>query len=411
MSGHVISHRSFAARAGAVVALMAFSLAPSAAVGVSGGLSGRLSGRLSEDPSRDSDSGAMHHSEWALNALHAKKAWKISKGAGVTVAVIGTGVDAAHPDLRGRVLAGKDFGDGPSGTGTRDEGLANEQATHAAGIIVGTGRNYRGNGLLGLAPKARVLPLGVYEGEKPLADATAKAIRHAVSRGAGVIDVAVSFKKPTAALRSAVGYAVAQDAVVVAGAGDNGKDGNRPTYPAAYPGVVSVVATDKKGAVWTDSHHGGAVTLAAPGVSILTTAPNSDYWTGEGTAYAAPWVAAGAALVRSEHPHWTAGQVVQKLIDTADRKGSAGRDPRYGFGLIAPARALADRAAPPASTDPPGSARTPAKTDHKHSAARSEEGSALVAIGAVAAALAVLAAIAVFLISRRKPPSDNSDTH
>ncbi|MES4902615.1 MULTISPECIES: S8 family serine peptidase [unclassified Streptomyces] len=349
----------------------------------------------------------MHDSEWALTALQAKKAWKISKGAGVTVAVIGTGVDASHPDLRGRVLAGKDFGDGPSGTGTRDQGVAMEQATHAAGIIVGTGRNYRGNGLLGLAPQARVLPLGVYEDRKPMVDATARAIRHAVSRGAKVIDVAVSFKKPSAALRSAVTYALSEDTVVVAGAGDNGKDGNRPTYPAAYRGVVSVVATDEKGAVWTDSHHGGAVTLAAPGVSILTTAPNSDYWTGAGTAYAAPWVAAGAALLRSEHPRWTAGQVVQKLIDTADRKGSSGRDPRYGFGLIAPAKALADRAAPPASTSPPGSGRATAEPDHKHSAARSDEGSALVAIGAVAGALVVLAVIAVFLISRRKPPNNS----
>ncbi|MEU0805390.1 S8 family serine peptidase [Streptomyces sp. NPDC005970] len=394
MSDRVIPHRSFAARTGTVIALMALSLAPSAAAAVSA----------------DSDSGAMHDSEWALTALQAKKAWKISKGAGVTVAVIGTGVDAAHPDLRGRVLAGKDFGDGPSGTSTRDQGDAMEQATHAAGIIVGTGRNYRGNGLLGLAPQARVLPLGVYEDRKPQVDATARAIRHAVGRGAKVIDVAVSFKKPNAALRSAVTYAIGEDAVVVTGAGDNGKDGNRPTYPASYPGVVSVVATDEKGAVWTDSHHGGGVTLAAPGVAILTTAPNKDYWTGAGTGYAAPWVAAGAALVRSEHPRWTAGQVVQKLIDTADRKGSSGRDPRYGFGLIAPARALADRAAPPASTSPPGSGKATAESKREHSAARSEEGSAMVAIGAVAGALVVLAVIAVFLISRRKPPSNNSDS-
>lgn len=396
MSDRVIPHRSFAARTGTVIALMALSLAPSAAAAVSA-------------VSADSDSGAMHDSEWALTALQAKKAWKISKGAGVTVAVIGTGVDAAHPDLRGRVLAGKDFGDGPSGTGTRDQGDAMEQATHAAGIIVGTGRNYRGNGLLGLAPQARVLPLGVYEDRKPQVDATARAIRHAVGRGAKVIDVAVSFKKPNAALRSAVTYAIGEDAVVVTGAGDNGKDGNRPTYPASYPGVVSVVATDEKGAVWTDSHHGGGVTLAAPGVAILTTAPNKDYWTGAGTGYAAPWVAAGAALVRSEHPRWTAGQVVQKLIDTADRKGASGRDPRYGFGLIAPARALADRAAPPASTSPPGSGKATAESK-RGSAARSDEGSGLVAIGAVAGALVVLAVIAVFLISRRKPPPNNSDS-
>ncbi|KUL66128.1 serine protease [Streptomyces violaceusniger] len=389
MSGHVMSRHPFAGRAGAVIAAMTLALATPAAAS-------------------DSHSGGLHDSEWALTALNAERAWKISKGAGVTVAVIGTGVDATHPDLRGRVVRGKDFAGGTGGFGTRDGGKAAEQSTHAAGIIAGTGRNYRGDGVYGLAPQAKVMPLGVYRDGKALPDPTAKAIRHAVGQGARVIDLAVSFKRPTPALRSAVKYAVAKDAVIVAGAGDNGKEGNKPTYPAALPGVVAVVATDKKGAVWTSSHHGGKTLLAAPGVSILTTSGNSDYWTGDGTGFAAPWVAAGAALLRSEHPRWNANQVVQKLIDTADRKGSAGHDPRYGYGVIAPAKALADRAAPPASAELSAPRRHPAATQAASADKTDGDESALVTIGVVAGVLVVLAVLAVVLISRRRPPSDNS---
>ncbi|MBL1095198.1 S8 family serine peptidase [Streptomyces sp. 205] len=388
MSGHVMSRHRFAGRAGAVIVLMTLAMATPAAAS-------------------ESDSGGLQNSEWALTALKAERAWKFSKGAGVTVAVIGTGVDAKHPDLRGRIVRGKDFTGGTGGSGNRDEGRAAEQSTHAAGIIVGTGRNYHGDGVSGLAPEAQVMPLGVYRDGKPQADATAKAIRHAASHGVRVIDVAVSFKRPTPGLRSAVKYAIAQDAVVVAGAGDNGKEGNRPSYPAALPGVVAVVATDKKGAVWTSSHRGGKLTLAAPGVGILTTARNNNYWTGDGTGYAAPWVAAGAALLRSEHPRWNSRQVVQKLIDTADRKGSTGHDPAHGFGRIAPAKALADRAAPPASTDLSAAGHRP-RTKPASAEEPTGDESALVTIGVVAGVLVVLAVLAVVLISRRRPPHNNS---
>lgn len=388
MSGDMISRRPPAGRALLAATAMALTLTAGVAA-------------------RPADSGALSESEWALTALKADRAWDVSKGKGVTVAVIGTGVDASHPDLRGRVVVGADFGDGASGNGTRDHGAEGEQGTHAAGIIAGTARNFRGDGMYGLAPEARVLPIRVYRDGKPAADATAKAIRHAARSGAQVINVTVSFTRPGKALRSAVDYAVKKmDVVVVAGAGDNGKDGNRPTYPASLPGVVSVSATDKKGAVWPASHNGRTVTLAAPGVGILTTARAGDYWTGDGTAYAAPWVAAGAALLRAEHPRWTSGQIVQKLIDTAERKGSSGRNASYGFGIVAPAAALADRAAPSASASPSLTGQAADQSDRAvgSSAYASSETAALITVGAVTVVLAILAVISLILISRRKPP-------
>src|ERR1044072_3030820 len=112
MSGHVMSRHPFAGRAGAAIAAMTLALATPAAA--------------SDAAASDSGSGALHDSEWALTALKAERAWKFSKGAGVTVAVIGTGVDATHPDLRGRVAAGKDYVGGGSPV-TRDDGDAVEQ--------------------------------------------------------------------------------------------------------------------------------------------------------------------------------------------------------------------------------------------------------------------------------------------
>ncbi|UGY90952.1 S8 family serine peptidase [Streptomyces gobiensis] len=392
MSGHQMSHRPLAHRVGVAAALTALVLTTGATAAPSG-------------------DGSLRNSEWALTELNADRAWKISRGKGVTVAVIGTGVEASHPDLRGRITGGADFGDGATDGGTRDHGTKGEQGTHAAGIIAGTARNFRGDGLRGLAPEARVLPIGVYRDGKPDVAASAKALRHAASKGAEVINVSVSFTKPHAALRKAVDYAISKDAVVVAGAGDNGRDGNGATYPAAFPGVVSVSATDQKGTVWPGSHRGKTVVLAAPGVGILTTEREGDYWTGDGTAYAAPWVAASAALLRAEHPRWTSGQVIQKLIDTAARKGEAGRDARYGFGIVDPAKALADRAKPSAAASPLTDAavdRPESTEDPAAAAAASSDAPGLLVIGVVTLALIVLAVLSVILVSRRRtpPPAD-----
>ncbi|NUR03080.1 MAG: S8 family serine peptidase [Streptomyces sp.] len=350
-------------------------------------------------------SGALRGSEWALTTLKAEQAWQINKGRGVTVAVIGTGVDASHPDLKGRVVKGADLADYATGDGTRDQGMAEVQGTHAAGIIAGTGRNYRGDGLYGLAPQARVLPVRVYRNDAPVAAATAAGIRYAADHGAQVIDVTVSFAQPTEELRSAIMDAAQHNALVVAGAGDNGRIGNAATYPAAYRGVVAVAATDKKGNVWPDSHHGRDVALTAPGVDILTTARNADYWTGSSTAYAASWVAASAALLRAEHPRWTVAQVIEKLTDTADRKNPPRWDARYGYGIVDPTGALAGRASSSLTAGKQPTDR--AAATQGRTASRSSDAGPMVVVTAVTALLLVLAIIAWLLIRRSVTPSDD----
>ncbi|MGY6024584.1 S8 family serine peptidase [Streptomyces spinosirectus] len=378
MAGRTTPSATFATRTGAAVAALALAVTvPTAAA---------------------ADSGALRGSEWALTALKADQAWEISRGAGVKVAVIGTGVDATHPDLTGRVVRSTDV------DGTRDEGTGAIQGTNAAGIIAGTGRNYSGDGLIGLAPEARVLPFSVYRDNTALTAATARAIMDAARQGAKVIDVTVGFRGPSDDLKTAIESAAHRDALVVAGAGDTGGSGNAETYPAAYPSVLSVAATNKKGVIWPDSHHGRDVDLAAPGVDILTTAKNRDYWTGSGTGLAASWVAASAALLRSEHPKWTAADVSRELTQTAVQQGKADWNARYGRGIVDPTAALSQ------SADQSGSPRVlsadrPAG-GQDHSASSSSDTGPVLIVGAVTAVLFVLAVVAWLLIRRSVSSTD-----
>jgi type VII secretion-associated serine protease mycosin len=354
--------------------------------------------------------GSVHTSEWALTALHADQSWRYGKGAGVTVAVVGTGVDATHPDLAGQVTAGADFGDGGSMHGTQDSSTDDGQGTHVASIIAADGANFHGDGLYGMAPRARLLPAGVLANGAPSVTATAQAVRWAAGHGARVIDIAVSFRSPDATLRSAIGFALNHGAVIVTGTGDDGTSGNQPTYPAAFPGVIAVAATDQHGALWPASYHGSAVLLAAPGVDILSAARDGSYWTGNGTQYAAAWVAGSAALLRSAHPSWTGAQVTSRLAATADPHGSAGRGPGYGYGIVDPAAALANQAPPGAQLPSAAGSRAPATparaaaaaSTSEHAAPRQKDGHTL-----EIALLLGAAAVAGLLIATRqgrRPP-------
>ncbi|MBA2809110.1 S8 family serine peptidase [Streptomyces sp. KM273126] len=370
MTGRTTSGSALAGRALAAVAALALTLA----------MPGKAAPAVS---------GALRDSEWALTSLKAEQAWKITKGEGVTVAVIGTGVDASHPDLKGRVISGSDV------YNTRDEGSETFQGTYAAGIIAGTGRNYRGDGLVGLAPEARILPFRVFLDNTSPTNATAKSIRAAARQGARVIDVTVGFRRSSPALKAAVEYAVRHGALVVAGAGDTGGTGNAQTYPAAYPEVLSVTAIDKKGALWPDAHRGKHVDLAAPGVDILTTARNDDYWTGSGTGFAASWVSASAALVRAQHPKWTVDQVTRRLTETATPRGRG-----QGSAIVAPAAALPQRAALSDSA-------STVSADKDAAATRSSDTGPIMVVSAATGALIVLAAVSWFLIRRTVSTTDD----
>ncbi|MER5513504.1 type VII secretion-associated serine protease mycosin [Streptomyces sp. NPDC002763] len=289
-------------------------------------------------------------SEWPLDAEHfdASRIWRLSQGAGVTVAVVDTGVNARHPDLAGRVLPGTDV-TGQAADGRVDVS-SESHGTSVAGVIVGSGGS--GRGMAGLAPRATVLPVRVSAEEAADPLALAKGIVYAADHGASVINISMVTTAADPQIRDAVAYARRHDIVVVAAAGNSGRAGDPVTYPAAFPGVVAVSGTTRDGGSWTAGESGSYIALAAPAVDIYSTRNSGGYLTKDGTSYSAPYVSAAAALLRAAYPSESAGQIIARLIGTADRPdGGSGRDDRFGYGIVDPLKALG-APAPAAGADP-----------------------------------------------------------
>ena len=198
--------------------------------------------------------------QWALNRLDAEALWAQQPGDGVTVAVLDTGVDAAHPDLTGVVLPGTDLVS-PGGDGRTD---ANGHGTHVAGIIAAVANN--GLGTAGLAQGVRILPVRVLDDSGAgWASDIAKGIIWATDHGAAVINLSLGDHVKDDVTAAAVQYAEDHGVVVVAAAGNDRANGDAVTYPAAYPGVLGVAATDSQDAVASFSETGGFVRRGSAG--------------------------------------------------------------------------------------------------------------------------------------------------
>ncbi|MFE0463259.1 S8 family serine peptidase [Kitasatospora sp. NPDC058965] len=282
--------------------------------------------------------------QWALQAYQAAdKVWPVSQGEGVTVAVIDTGVLADHQDLAGQVVPGADFSGGQSDG--RVDSLGH--GTAMASLIAGHGHGEQA-GIMGLAPKAKILPIKLNLSEVGDVraggdDRFAEALRYAVDHGAKVVNLSISGAMRTNRDdRAAVDYALTNDVVLVAASGNLG---SVVAYPAAFPGVVSVGAIDRQGAVWEKSDQGPELSLVAPGVGIYDAGAKStsDYHTADGTSDATAYVSAIAALVRAKYPALSAGQVIRRMISTAAAPpdGSATPNDRYGYGIASPSKSLA----------------------------------------------------------------------
>lgn len=268
--------------------------------------------------------------QWPLQAYQADtKVWPISQGDGVTVAVIDTGTQADHQDLTGQVLPGADFsGDQTDGRVDKDG-----HGTGMASLIAGHGHGDQAqDGVMGLAPKAKILPvrIALASAGDVQAGPDSKfpdALRYAVDHGAKVVNM--SFGGPMRTSpddRAAVSYAMAHDVVLVAATGNLG---SVVSYPAAFPGVVAVGAIDRQGNVWDHSNRGPETTLVAPGVGITSAGNKSatDYRYANGTSDATAYVSAIAALVRSKYPALSAGQVIRRMITSAAAPPTTARCP------------------------------------------------------------------------------------
>ncbi|USQ87321.1 type VII secretion-associated serine protease mycosin [Streptomyces phaeoluteigriseus] len=289
--------------------------------------------------------------QWALEALHTEEVWQTTKGGGVTVAVLDTGVESDHPDLDGNVLTGKDmvgFGAGPGDRAWARHGTA------MAGIIAGHGHGSgNGDGVMGIAPEAKILPVRVIledgdpsrtKARNTRGNALAEGIRWAADQGADVINLSLgddsASAHPEPAEDEAVQYALKKGSVVVASAGNGGEKGDHISYPAAYPGVIAATAVDRYGTRASFSTRRWYATVSAPGVDVVIADPDHKYYEGWGTSAAAAFVSGAVALVRAAHPDLTPAQIKKLLEDTARNSPTGGRDDSRGFGFIDPAAAI-----------------------------------------------------------------------
>ena len=239
----------------------------------------------------------IRKSEWWLSSMHVASAWPSSRGSGVTIALLSTGVLTSHPDLTGSVTTGPDYTGSGETSASDTWGI---EGTSAASIIAGHGDNIGdAAGIIGVAPAAKILSVrvafdaadGLNESATAvgrLPDAIAQGIRYAVAQGAKVIDLPLdpstlasdgaatgglsAAAGGSAAERSAVSYAVSKGVVLVAPAGDNGDDGNTSTFPASYPDVIAAGAVDQHGALAIFSTREPYVALTAPGSGVTAAA-------------------------------------------------------------------------------------------------------------------------------------------
>lgn len=285
--------------------------------------------------------------QWGYTRLGGSTLNEHTQGEGIVVAVIDTGVDAMHPDLRGKVLQGWDSMN-PDGNGNRDP---NGHGTHVAGIIAATTNN--GIGVAGIAPKVSILPVRVLDHTGNGDDGElALGIIWAVDNGAHVLNISIGGAVPSDLLEGALDYALAKEVVVVVAAGNDAMIGNTPSYPGAYKQVLTVGATDSMDKRAAFSNTGEYLDLVAPGSWIKSTWPGGGYQWSSGTSMAAPFVAASAALLLSSGAG-TGSNVASILKSSALDLGPEGEDTEFGNGLVNPLKALGLPEIPlPVSTTP-----------------------------------------------------------
>jgi hypothetical protein len=322
----------------------------------------------------------VRQNEWWLGALHVTQAQQTTEGAGVTIALLDTGVDPAQPDIAGSVITGPDYTQSGEKLGGQFFGI---HGTAMASLIVGHGHGPgRSEGILGVAPAAKLLSVRVtLDGSDPLLTdsaivaglpgAIAAGIRYAVANGAQVIDlpldpgqsvsslVATPTPAPaagtpltptqtaqqavaggSAAEESAVAYALSKGVVLVAPSGDNGAGTDDPNFPADYPGVISVGAFNSNFIKAAFSSHRSYVTLTAAG-SGMTGATPTGYTTVSSTSAASAIVTGIAALIKSQYPGFTPAQVTTALTSSTVFRPSNGMTDGSGHGTVDAERALA----------------------------------------------------------------------
>ncbi|CAD6002333.1 S8 family serine peptidase [Agreia sp. COWG] len=301
---------------------------------------------------------AVRNAEYWLDDYGVSQAWGTTRGAGVTIAVIDTGVKGSVPDLAGAVVDGTDVSGIGSSNGQTPVGDENEHGTMVASLIAGRGTGGT-SGVIGVAPEASILSISVALGEGVVGtdDQIANAVRWAVDHGADVINMSLtrnSLDWPTS-WDDAFLYAAQHDVVVVAAAGNRGSGTTEVGAPATIPGVLTVAGVDRSGdASFDASSQGITIAVSAPSEQLVGVTPSGGYVTWAGTSGATPIVSGMVALVRAAHPELDAANVINRVVSTATPKGSPVPGPIYGYGLVNAAAAVT-ATVPAVTANPMGS--------------------------------------------------------
>lgn len=282
--------------------------------------------------------------QWGLDTVGAAEVWEETRGSGVTVALLDTGVVTDHPDLDevtvGPDLTGQDLSPDSDGYGVH--------GTMMAGIIAASGHGIEHTGgVMGVAPQAEILSIRVAAeadaagGGETDPGALAAGIRHAVAEGVQVIciplpDAAFSVQGDEAE-RDAVAHAVDNGVVVVASGGADGE----AVYPAAYPGVLAVGSVGADGALSEFSSRGEHIALTAPGEEVTVLDADGGYTTVTGSDAAAAFTAGVAALIRAEYPQLQPEQVAEALTGGAVAPAAGAEQPGHGAGVLSAPGAMA----------------------------------------------------------------------
>lgn len=288
--------------------------------------------------------------DWGLSLFGVPEQWRKSRGAGISVCVLDTGIDEAHPDLASALDGARDFTRSPSGPIDRVG-----HGTHVAGTI---GARQNELGVVGVAPECRLLVAKVLgDSGSGSSAAVAAGIDWACENGADVLSLSLGSPEPSAEIRAAIARAAAAGKIIVCAAGNEGRD-DAVNYPARWPETIAVGAVDRHGRLATFSSRGPEVDLCAPGQDVLSTNLRGGYAKLSGTSMATPFVSGVVALMLAKHrtsggatPVDERTQVVEHLLRTATDAGPTGKDPQYGYGLVHPGSALAALVPQPATIE------------------------------------------------------------
>ena len=267
---------------------------------------------------------------WGVDRIDADLVHPSNTGAGINIAVIDTGIDYTHPDLKNNYKGGYDYVNGD--TDPKDD---HGHGTHVAGTIAAVDNEI---GVIGVAPDANLYAIKALDstGSGYISDII-YGINWATQEGMDIITMSLGSDSDSQALNDAVDAAYRDGVLIIAAAGNDGNPkaiGDSINFPAAYSSVIAVTATDSDDIRADWSSTGLSAELAAPGVGILSTARGGTYAYGSGTSMAAPHVAGVAALIMESDSSLTNAEVRARLQDTAIDLGKKGKDKLYGFGLV-----------------------------------------------------------------------------